>query len=162
MIAVCIKKNLPKLLNFCIAILLLKMEEIMQHFQHIMVYHFNKGKNTTKTHTHTHTHTLCSVWRRCCDQLECVKSGLWSSVLEISCWMMLHSWVDQLKLIAIKSRHWEKSTLYHVGDSQHTQTIQINKIIGENQKCVLFYRKKVTCFLTNQKHTISIVCQGQY
>ena len=28
-----------------------------------------------------------------------------SFMLEISCWMMLHGQVDQLKLIAIKSRH---------------------------------------------------------
>ena len=29
----------------------------------------------------------------------------WSFVLEIPHWMMLHNRVDQLKLIAIKSRH---------------------------------------------------------
>ena len=34
-----------------------------------------------------------------------VKSGLQSWMLEISHWTMLHGWVDQLKLIAIKSRH---------------------------------------------------------
>ena len=33
--------------------------------------------------------------------MENVKSGLWSFMLEISRWMMLHSQVDQLKLIAI-------------------------------------------------------------
>ena len=33
---------------------------------------------------------------------ERVKGGLRSSVVEISRWTMLHSWVDQLKLIAIK------------------------------------------------------------
>ena len=37
--------------------------------------------------------------------IEYVGSGLGSSVLEISCWMMLYSWVDQLKLVVIKSRH---------------------------------------------------------
>ena len=36
---------------------------------------------------------------------ECVKSSFWSFVLEIPHWMMLHNRVDQLKLIAIKSRH---------------------------------------------------------
>ena len=36
---------------------------------------------------------------------EDVKSGLQSFVLEISHWTMLHSQVDQLKLIVIKSRH---------------------------------------------------------
>ena len=33
------------------------------------------------------------------------KNGLQSFVPQISRWMMLHSWVDQLKLIVIKSRH---------------------------------------------------------
>ena len=32
-------------MNFCIAILLLKMEESMQHFQ---LYYFKKAKNTTE------------------------------------------------------------------------------------------------------------------
>ena len=36
--------------------------------------------------------------------IECVKSDLWSIVLEISLWMMLHSGVDKLKLTAIKLR----------------------------------------------------------
>ena len=34
-------------MNFCLAILILKMEENMQHFQHIMLY-FKKRKNTTE------------------------------------------------------------------------------------------------------------------
>ena len=32
--------------------------------------------------------------------------------------------------------------LYHMGDSQHTQNIQINKVIGENEKCVLYLMEK--------------------
>ena len=35
-----------------------------------------------------------------------------------------------------------------MGDSRHTQNIQINNIIGENEKRVLFYRKKID-FLAN-------------
>ena len=35
-------------MNFCVAILILKMEENMQHFWHIMLYHFKKGKNATE------------------------------------------------------------------------------------------------------------------
>ena len=38
-----------KLVNFCVAILILKMEEKEQHFWHIMLYHFKKGKNATGT-----------------------------------------------------------------------------------------------------------------
>ena len=36
-------------MNFCVAILILKMEENNQHFRYIMLYS-KKGKNTTKTH----------------------------------------------------------------------------------------------------------------
>ena len=35
-------------MDFCAAILILKMEENKQHFWHIMPYYFTKGKNTTK------------------------------------------------------------------------------------------------------------------
>ena len=42
-------KKLSELVNFCIAILILKMEENKQHFQHIMLYYFKKGRNTTET-----------------------------------------------------------------------------------------------------------------
>ena len=43
-----LRKNLSKLVNFCVAILILKMEEKKQHFRHIMLYHFKKGKNATE------------------------------------------------------------------------------------------------------------------
>ena len=38
-------------MNFCVAMLIIKMEEKKQHFQHIMLYifyYFKKDKNTTK------------------------------------------------------------------------------------------------------------------
>ena len=38
----------------------------------------------------------------------------------------------------LASTHWKPIA----GDSQHTQNIQINKVIGENEKCLLFYRRK--------------------
>ena len=75
------------------------MEENKQHFQHIMLYYFKKGKNTTETQN-----KVCEVDGKGA-VTECVKSGFQSFVLAISCWVMLHSQVDQLKLIAIKSRH---------------------------------------------------------
>ena len=39
------------MLNFCAAILILKMEEHIQHFQCVMLYYFKKGKDATETHT---------------------------------------------------------------------------------------------------------------
>ena len=47
-ISACSLKNLPKLVNFCVAILILKIEENKQRFRHSMLYYFKKGKNTTK------------------------------------------------------------------------------------------------------------------
>ena len=44
----CFKKRLIKIDEFCVAILILKMEEKKHHFQHIMLYYFKKGKNATK------------------------------------------------------------------------------------------------------------------
>ena len=71
------------------------------------------------------------------------RSGLQNSVLEISHRMMLHGRVDQMKLTAIKSRHELRTVmLYHVGDSQHTQNIQVNKVISEHEKCVFYFREK--------------------
>ena len=46
MTAVHLKKDLSKWVNFCVAILMLKMEG-KQHFRH-MLYYFKKGKNATK------------------------------------------------------------------------------------------------------------------
>ena len=40
-------KKLTKLVNFCAAILILKMEE-NTHFQHIMLYYFKKGRTQLK------------------------------------------------------------------------------------------------------------------
>ena len=41
-------KKLLKLVNFCVAILISKMEESMQHFWHTMLYYFKKGKNVSE------------------------------------------------------------------------------------------------------------------
>ena len=35
-------------MNFCVAVLVLKMEEKKQHFQHITLYYFKKGKNANE------------------------------------------------------------------------------------------------------------------
>ena len=39
----------------------------------------------------------------------------------------------------IKTLFKNNQSLHHVGDSQHTQNIQINKVIGENKKCVFYF-----------------------
>ena len=37
------------MVNFCVVILIMKMEENKQHFWHIMLHYFEKGKNATET-----------------------------------------------------------------------------------------------------------------
>ena len=66
-----------------------------------MLYDFKKGKNATEMQKKRFVQCMEKVlWLT-----EHVKSGLQSFVLEISQWTMLHGRVDQLKLIAIESRH---------------------------------------------------------
>ena len=36
------------MVNFCVAIFILKMDEKKQHFWHIMLYYFKKGKKATE------------------------------------------------------------------------------------------------------------------
>ena len=44
-------------MNFCVAILIMKMEEKKPHFWHIMLYYFKKGKNATETQN-----KMCEVY----------------------------------------------------------------------------------------------------
>ena len=37
-------------MNFCVAILILKMEENKQHFHHILLYYFKKGNDAAEMH----------------------------------------------------------------------------------------------------------------
>ena len=68
-IATCIKKT-SKLVNFCAAILILKMEENKRHFWHIVLYYFKKGKNATETQKRIYaayregsvTNQTCQKW----------------------------------------------------------------------------------------------------
>ena len=89
--------------------------------------------------------------------MEVVKSGFEASVLAISPWTM-----DAPRLgrpvevdnnqIETQNNQW----LYHPEGSQHTQNIQTNKILGENEKmCLLFYEisgKNHMDFLANPIH----------
>ena len=58
------------MVNFCVAILILKVEENKQHFPHTMLYYFKKGKNTTEMQKEicavygegTKTDRTCQKW----------------------------------------------------------------------------------------------------
>ena len=53
--------------------------------------------------------------------------------------MMLHSRADQLKFIAIETLR--TINVLYTGDSCHPQNIQINKVVGENEKCFILWKK---------------------
>ena len=84
-----------------------------------MLYYFKKGKNTIKMRK-----KICVVYGES-TMIEHVKSGLQSVMVEISHWTVLQS-------IDIDSDQIEQSTLYHVGDSQHTISKSCVEIICTN------------------------------
>ena len=48
--------------------------------------------------------------------------------------------------------------LYHMGDNLHTQNIQINKVIGENEKSAFqFIEKAKRTFWPTQLHKSNLV-----
>ena len=52
----------------------------------------------------------------------------------------IHGQVDQLRLKTIKLRLWLRTiNILYAGDSWHTQNIQINKVMGESEKCVIYF-----------------------
>ena len=68
------------MVNFCVLILRLKMEEknsISAYYD----YYFSKGKNATEAYTHTHTN-LCNILKRGCD----LWNHMFSMVCEVLCW----------------------------------------------------------------------------
>ena len=119
----------------------------MQHFRHIMLYYFKKGKNATEMQK-----KICAVygesavadWMRMEKVLwltECVKSGSLSFVLEISRWTMLHAPVDQLKLTAI---NWDI-------ENQHYTTWEIANILKMSKSIKLSVKMKNVSFILQIK-----------
>ena len=86
------------------------MEENMQHFWHIMLYHFKKGKNATEMQKRFVQSVEKVLWLT-----EHVKGVLWSFMLEMSCWTMLHVEVDsdQIKTLSEDNQRY---TTWKVAD----------------------------------------------
>ena len=78
-------KNLSKLVNFCVPILAVRIEENTQHFLHIMLYYFKKCKKATEMQK-----KMCAVYGVSAVTDRMCQSGLRSCVLEISLWTILH------------------------------------------------------------------------
>ena len=129
------------MLSFCAAILILTMEENKGHFQHIMLYYFKKGKNATEMQEKKKicgvygkgsvTDQTCQKWfvKFCAGHSSLDNAPRWGRPVEVDS--------DQIETLIENSQHYTMQE-----DSQHTQNIQIHKIIGENKKmCLLVYRK---------------------
>ena len=61
-------KKLIKMGKFCVTILILKIEEKKEHFQHIMLYYLKKRKNTTETQK-----KICAVCGDAVTEQMCLK-----------------------------------------------------------------------------------------
>ena len=85
---------------------------------------------------------ICAVYGKDAVTDQTCRTWSESFVLEIACWTMPQGRVDQLKLIVIKSKRGEQSTLYHAGHSWLTQNSQINKLIGGREKSVFYFMEK--------------------
>ena len=121
-------------MNFCVAILILKMKENKQHFW-LMHYYFKKGKNTTEMQKKK----ICAVYGEGDRLIKYVKSRLWIFMLDISHWTMLHGWVDELKLIEVKSRHIE--------NNQHYTMREIANILKISKSLKLLVKMKNVSFI---------------
>ena len=73
------KENLSKLVNSCAANLILKMEENMQHFRHIVLYYFKKVKKASEMQQ-----KICAVCGGAVT-LTC-QSSLWSFLVLLTFW----------------------------------------------------------------------------
>ena len=81
-----------------------------------MLYYFKKGKNTIEMQK-----KICAVYGEgAMIGQPCQKWFSKFHAVRISHWTILHDGVEQLRLVVIKLRHWEQSTLYYVGGSQYT------------------------------------------
>ena len=102
-------------MNFCEAILIVKMRGKKLHFlAYFALFYQLKCKKR---------------FVQCMEKMlwltEHFRSGLQFHAEDFSLDETFHGQVDQLKLIAIKWRHWEQSVLYHTKIAGHTQNIQI-------------------------------------
>ena len=118
------------------------MEETTQHVWCIMVYCFQKGKNATEMQKKIWavygesavTNGICQKWF--------VKFHAADFSLDNECSTVGQSTVevdsDQIETLIENNQCYTRWEI----DSQHTQNIQINKAIGENEKCVFYFTAK--------------------
>ena len=125
----------------CVAILILKMEENMQHFWHSMFYYFKEGKNTTEMKKKKKRFVQCIekvLWL-----IQCVKSDLQSFLALLIFWPNNSlPWGFLMRWKVFSSTPGLSPLEANSKSSRHTQNTQISKVIHENEKCVLYFMEK--------------------
>ena len=121
-------------MNFCVAILILKIEENVQHFWPVMVYFFRKGRNTTEIKKKKKICAECGEGAAT-DQM--CQSGLRSFVLRCSTVGGRPAEIDSnpaeiLRAISILPRGKQLTSSKH----------PINDVIGTNENCVFYVMEK--------------------
>ena len=94
-------------MNFCVAILTLKMEDDMQHFWHIILYYFKTGKSATATQKKmcavygegTVTDQTCQKWfaKFCAGDFSLDDAAWWGRPVEVDS--------DQTKKLIENNKH---------------------------------------------------------
>ena len=139
------RKSLPKLVNFGVAILILKMEDNMQHIWHIMLYYFKKGKNATEIPQKK----VCAVYGEgavtdwTC-QKRFVKFHARDFSLDDALWLCRPVEVDsdQIETLIENSQHY---TMWEIADILKISNL-IKLMVKMKKMCVLFYGKTIWTF----------------
>ena len=126
-------------MDFCVAILIFKKEENTQHFQHVMLYYFKKGKNAAETQE-----KICAVYGEgavtdwmCQNWFAKFHAGDSSLDGAPQLGRPIEADSDQIETLIENNQHytmWEIANLLKIS--------KINKIIGENEKCVFYFTEK--------------------
>ena len=113
----------------------------MTHFWCIMLYYFKKGKNATEMQKKK---KICAVYGEgtVTDQM-CQKWFAKFFAGDFSLGNAPQSGrPNEVDSNQIETLIENNQLSYHMGDNQHTQNVQINKVIGENEKCVIYFMEK--------------------
>ena len=124
-------------MNFCVAILMLKMEENTQHFWHIMLYYLKKDKNTTETHKKD----SCSVWKGAVTDRMCQK---WFVKLPAGDFLISDA-PQSHTAVEVDSENRD------IENNQHYTTVEIADIFKLSKSIKLLVKMKNTSFILWKK-----------
>ena len=124
-------------MDFCVAILILKMEGNMEHFWPVLLYYFKKGKTATETQKRISavcgegavTDQMCQKWF--------VKFRAGDFSLDDAPRLGKPVEADSGQIKTLRTIN-----VTPMQDSQQTQHVQINRVMGENKNYVFYFTEK--------------------